>query len=92
MPDPFGEERERSWRRIWRGDRSRGAPKRYARPAAAIGPLAAFLLPFPHGMDLSTKIAIAGAVFLGPPALVEIWWKRRSRRADERLAVLPQDL
>ena len=69
MPDPFGEAPEPLWRRLTRAST---APKRYAVPAGAIGPLIALGVS-PHGMDLPAKLAVSCALFLGPSALVELW-------------------
>jgi hypothetical protein len=42
-------------------------------------------------MDLSTKVVLWLSLFAAPPALVEIWWKQRRRRADEQVLVFPED-
>jgi hypothetical protein len=88
MSDPFGETQEPWWRRIWRSDRADRAPKRYAVPAGAVGPIVA-LTTSTHGMDVVTKIVVGFALFVALPALVEIWWKQRRRREDERLLIVP---
>jgi hypothetical protein len=59
-------------------------------PAGAIGPLITLGVSS-HGMDLPAKLAVGGVLFLGPPALVELWWRQRCRREDERLLVSPSD-
>jgi hypothetical protein len=74
---------------MWRA-RSDGAPKRYAAPAGAIGPLVA-LMGGAHGYDLPHKLVFFFVLFVVPPALVEIWWKQRRRRVDERLLVFPDE-
>jgi hypothetical protein len=84
MPDPFGETQTPWWRRIWRRDRGNSAPRRYAVPAGLVGPIVA-LTTNTHGMDIVTKIVLGFALFVALPALVEIWWKQRRRRADEQL-------
>jgi hypothetical protein len=94
MPNPFGETPAPWWRRIWRGERPESAPKRYTVPAGAVGPLAALLLPNWHTTDEATKAVLVGvllALFLGPPALVETWWRARRRRASERLTLSTED-
>ncbi|MFI4993106.1 MAG: hypothetical protein ACHQCH_05760 [Solirubrobacterales bacterium] len=40
-------------------------------------------------MDVVTKIVVGFVLFVGLPALVEIWWKQRRRREDERLLIGP---
>jgi hypothetical protein len=87
MPDPFGQAPEPLWRRLTRESR---APKRYTVPAGAIGPLIALGVS-PHGMDLPAKLAVGGVLLLGPPALVEFWWKQRCRREGEQRLVRPAD-
>jgi len=74
---------------MWRA-RTDGAPKRYAAPAGAIGPIVA-LMGSTHGDDFSHKIVFFFALFVVPPALVEVWWKQRRRREDERVLVFPDD-
>ena len=89
MTDPFAESPTPWWRRMWRA-RTDGAPKRYAAPAGAIGPITA-LTGSTHGYDLSHKIAFFFALFVVPPALVEAWWKRHRRREDERVLVFSEE-
>jgi 4-amino-4-deoxy-L-arabinose transferase-like glycosyltransferase len=48
-----------------------------------VGPIVA-LTTTTHGMGVMTKIVLGFVLFVGLPALVEIWWKRRRRRANER--------
>jgi hypothetical protein len=91
MPDPFAEPSTPWWRRMWRRARTDGAPKRYAAPAGAIGPIVALMGGSAHGLDLAHRIVFAIALFGVPPALVEIWWKQHRRRDDERLLVLPEE-
>ena len=74
---------------MWRA-RTDGAPKRYAAPAGAIGPIVA-LMASTHDVDLARKLVFGFVLFVVPPALVEIWWKQRHRRADERLLVFPDE-
>ncbi len=90
MSDPFAERPTPWWRRIWRRDGTESAPKRYAVPAGAVGPTVA-LMTSTHGMDRVTKVVLGMVAFVAPPALVEIWWKQRRRRADERLLVFPDE-
>lgn len=91
MSDPFGERRTPWWRRIWRRGRPGSAPKQYTVPAGIVGPIAALLLPAVNGMDHTTKVVLGLALLALPPALVEIWWKQRQRRAVEQLLVFPED-
>jgi hypothetical protein len=42
-------------------------------------------------MDHTTKVVLGLALLALPPALVEIWWKQRQRRAVEQLLVFPED-
>jgi hypothetical protein len=88
MSDPFGETQDPWWRRIWLRDGADSVPKRYAVPAGLVGPIAALTIST-HGMDVVTKIVVGFVLFVGLPALVEIWWKQRRRREDERLSFLP---
>jgi hypothetical protein len=90
MSDPFAESSMPWWRRMWRRARTNSAPKRYAGPAGAIGPIVALGVST-HGMDLAHEIVFVFALFVIPPALVEIWWKQRTRRESERLFVLPDE-
>jgi hypothetical protein len=55
-----------------------------------IGPLIALGLS-PHGMDASVTLVVIAALFVAPPALVELWWKQRARREGERLLISPSD-
>jgi hypothetical protein len=91
MSDPFGEQPTPWWQRIWRRDGRESAPRRYAGPAGAVGPLAGWLLTDTHGMDPPSKVAFLLALFVAPPALVEMWWRRRRSRADAQLQLLPAD-
>ena len=86
-PDPFGEIGEPWWRRIWRVNPS-AAPRRYMGPAGFIGGFSALMLPT-HGIDHTTRKVLGLALLLGPPTLVEMWWKLRRRRAEEQLLVFP---
>ena len=56
-----------------------------------MGPLAGFLLTGSHFIDLPAKIVLGFALFVAPPALVEMWWRQRWRRAGEQVLVLPVD-
>jgi hypothetical protein len=42
-------------------------------------------------MDEPVRLVVAAALVLGPPTLVELWWRQRCRREDERLLVSPTD-
>jgi hypothetical protein len=75
---------------MWGGEGSGRAPKRYTVPAGALGPIAGLMLPRWHGVDHTTSVVLGVALLAVPPALVEAWWKRRQRRADEQLLVLPK--
>jgi hypothetical protein len=75
---------------MWRRDRPRSAPKRYARVAGAIGPTVAWLLPVPHGTNHWAVVSLVAVLFVVPPLLVEAWWKRQSRRRAERLLIVPE--
>ena len=87
--DPFGETRAPWWRSLLRSGKGH-APKRYATAAGALGPTAGLFLVSGDGLDKPTRIAIvAGLTFL-PPWLVEVFWRRRKRRQEERLLVLPE--
>jgi hypothetical protein len=90
MTDPFAESSTPWWRRMWRRARTDSAPKRYAAPAGAIGPIVA-LMSSTHGYDLSHKIVFFFALFVVPPTLVEAWWKQHRRREDERVLVFPEE-
>ena len=90
MSDPFAERPIPWWRRIWRREGADSVPKRYAVPAGSVGPIVA-LTTNTHGMDIVTKVVLGFALFMALPALVEIWWKQRRRRADERLLVFPDE-
>jgi len=87
MPDPFGEAPEPLWRRLTRAST---APKRYAVPAGAIGPLVALGLSS-RGMDASVTLVVIAALFIAPPTLVELGWKQRCRREGERLLISQSD-
>jgi hypothetical protein len=89
MPNPFAQAPEPLWRRLTRRSAS-SVPKRYMVPAGAIGPLIALGVS-PHGMDLAAKLAVGSVLFLGPPTLVELWWRQRCRREGERLLIRPSD-
>jgi hypothetical protein len=90
MSDPFAERQTPWWQRIWRRDQRDRVPKRYAVPASSVGPIVALTINT-HGMDIVTKIVLGFALFMALPALVEIWWKQRHRRVDERLLVFPDE-
>jgi hypothetical protein len=42
-------------------------------------------------MDASETLVVIAALFLAPPALVELWWKQRCRREGERLLISESD-
>jgi len=92
MEDPFGRPPTPWWRHLWRrlrgGGRAESAPARYLIPATTAGGLAGLSLPSAHGhID---RIVVFGLVAALPPALVDMWWKQRRRRASERLLVFPE--
>jgi hypothetical protein len=86
--DPFGETPVPWWRSLLRSGK-RGAPKRYAAPAGALGSLSGLVLQSGDELDKPTRLAIFAALTLIPPFLVERWWKGRERRQEERLLVVP---
>jgi hypothetical protein len=91
MSDPFGEPPPPWWRGMWGGEGSGRAPKRYTVLAGALGPIGGFMLPKLHLVDHTTRGMLGLTLLAVPPALVETWWKRRQRRADEQLLVLPNE-
>jgi hypothetical protein len=42
-------------------------------------------------MDPVSEIVFFFALFVAPPALVEMWWRQRRWRADAKLQLLPAD-
>jgi hypothetical protein len=42
-------------------------------------------------MEVWMTLVVIAALFVLPPALVELWWKQRSRREGERLLISPSD-
>ncbi|HLM86508.1 MAG TPA: hypothetical protein VK272_10025 [Solirubrobacteraceae bacterium] len=88
MSDPFAETRPPWWTRITRRKRTDEAPKRYAMLAGGVGSLATFLLAEVH-LDHLTKFLVCSAIAAVPPALLEMWWKSRRRRASEQILTLP---
>jgi len=86
--DPFGETPapwSRSLLRLGKGH----APKRYATAAGALGPAAALFITSGDGLDRPTRVALVAGLTFIPPLLVEAIWRRRKRRQEERLIVLP---
>src|SRR5439155_9375971 len=45
----------------------------------------------PAWLNLPAKIVLGFALFVAPPALVEMRWRQRRRRAGEQVLVLPVD-
>jgi hypothetical protein len=88
--DPFGEKPAPWWQRMWRRDRSKGAPKRYAVAAGVLGAFTGLIVTGIHGVDHVTKGALVAFVTALPSALLETWWKRQSRRRAERLLIVPE--
>jgi hypothetical protein len=43
-----------------------------------------------HGVDHATKGVLVAFVAALPSALMETWWKQRSRRRAERLLIVPE--
>ncbi len=80
--DPFAERARPWWRRLLVGGKQTYAPKRYARVAATLGPVVAFLVPAHHR---PVVIVLVGALFVLPSMLVEAWFRQRARRRDEQI-------
>jgi hypothetical protein len=87
--DPFGEKPVPWWRTLRRFGASR-APKRYARFAGALGPIAGLFITTGDGLDKSTREGLVLGLTVIPPLLVEIWWRRRKHRQEEPLLILPE--
>jgi len=80
----FGEKPVSSWRRAWRWINTERAPKRYARTAGAVGPVAGVFLTAGDGLDKPTRVFIVVSLTVIPPLVVEGWWRARERRRAER--------
>jgi hypothetical protein len=89
MPDPFAEEQGPWWRYLWRKDRKTYAPKPVVYVLGALGGFIGLALPHPHH-DAAAIAGLVGALAAVPVALVERWYKRRHRREEEQLFVLPE--
>jgi hypothetical protein len=87
VSDPFAEQPTPWWRRLKRGDRRTYAPKRVAAVASAIGGTALWILPHHHSLAVALLAATVAAL---PAGLIESWYKRRHRREEEQLFVLPE--
>ena len=77
---PFGEEPEPWWR-----SKPGGAPKQYTRPLAVVSGLIALANMGAHG---TAKLLILPFAVGAPVALVDWWWRDRTRRDAEQ--VLPE--
>jgi hypothetical protein len=87
MSNPFAEEQIPWWRRLVHGDRHTYAPRS---AIVALGVLAGFVasaLPTHHSLAWGL---LAAALTAAPAGLLETWYKRRQRRAEEQLFVLPE--
>lgn len=86
MSNPFAEEPIRWWRRFVHSDRRKYAPRSVT---FALGLLAGFVgLTLPTHHSFVTGV-LAAAAAVAPAGLVETWYKRRQRREEEQLFVLP---
>jgi hypothetical protein len=88
MSDPFAEEATPWWRLLKRDDRRTHAPKSLAVGAGFVGGIVVLALPNHHSFAVG---ALAGAATALPAGLIESWYKRRHRREEEQLFVLPTD-
>jgi len=87
MSNPFAEEPNPWWRRFTDKDRKRHAPKPATWTAGFLGGLVGWTLPSHHSLVVGALAALAAAA---PAAFVESWYRRRDRREDEQLFVLPE--
>jgi len=86
IANPFGEQPVSWWRRAWqRRESSTHAPKGYAGIAGGLGTLMGFGMAAVQGMDHDVRVLVIAGVTVLPPALLEVWWKQRSRRRAEQL-------
>jgi hypothetical protein len=88
--NPFGEKPESSWRRARRWTNTKRNPKRYARTAGALGPIAGLFLTSDDGLDKPTRLLILAGFTVIPPLAVEGWWRVRERRRAETLMSIPE--
>lgn len=87
MSDPFAEEPIPWWRRFVRNNRRTYAPRSVTFAIGFVAGFAGLTLPTHH--SLATGV-LAAAVTVAPAGLVEMWYRRRDRREDEQLIVLPR--
>lgn len=86
MSNPFAEEPIPWWRRLVQRDRRTYAPRSIT---FALGVLAGFVgLTLPTHHSFATGV-LAAAATVAPAGLIETWYKRRQRREEEQLFVLP---
>jgi hypothetical protein len=78
---PFGGELEPWWRGIWRT--GEGAPKRYAAPVGVISGIV--VLAAGSSADEAVKLLVLPLIVGLPVALLDLWWRARTRRAQEQL-------
>jgi hypothetical protein len=71
-----------------RSDRRTHAPKRATGAAGFLGGMVGWTLPSHHSFAVGVLAATATAL---PAVLIESWHKRRHRRDEEQLFVLPTD-
>jgi len=86
MSDPFAEEPVPWWRRFVHSSRHTYAPRSVT---VTVGFVAGVVgLGLPGHLSLATGV-LAATVIAVPAGLVEGWYKRRHRREEEQLFVLP---
>ena len=86
ITNPFGERPVSWWRRLrQRRKRSAYAPKRYSVVAGGLGTFMGFGVAAVQGMDYDIRVLVIAGVTVLPSALLEGWWKQRSRRRAEQL-------
>jgi hypothetical protein len=88
VSDPFAEDATPWWQRLVREDRRTHAPKQVTAAAGFLGGMVGWTLPSHHSFAVGA-LAAAGTAL--PAGLIESWYKRRHRREEEQLFVLPTD-
>jgi len=87
MSDPFAEEPVPWWRRFVHNDRRTYAPRSVTFTIGFVAGVVGLGLPSHHSLATGVLAATVTAV---PAGLVESWYKRRNRREEEQLFVLPE--